>query len=199
MTERDVRLVNTSDAKIGEEFLADQRRRAVVTWNPIAGRLAKAPGVRSIYDSAQIPGEILDLCIVNTESLKSDPRLGRALVGAWYEVLALVRTPDARGRAAVAKMAELAGCSVQEFQTQLDSTFLFWEPDAAAEYAESVELQQNMELVRQFCFKKNLYGERAESVDDVGIAYPNGRVQGRDDAVRLRFDTTFVKTSDESP
>ncbi len=193
MSERDVQLVNTGDSKIRAEFLADKRRRAVVTWNPIASRLEQAPGVRSIYDSAQIPGEILDLCVVNTETLERDPRLGRALVGAWYEVLALMRKPDARGQAAVAKMAELAGCSVAEYQAQLATTFMFWEPAAAVAYAESSELQKNMEPVRQFCFAKHLLGESAHNVDDVGIAYPDGTVQGRGDSVRLRFDTSFAK------
>ena len=196
LSERDVRLVNTGDSKIGAEFLADKQRRAVVTWNPIASRLASEPGIRSIYDSAQIPGEILDLCVVKTETLQRDPRLGRALVGAWYEVLALMRDPDARGQAALAKMAELADCSVAEFQSQLETTFMFWDPAAAVNYARSPALRKNMQPVRQFCFAKKLLGEDVRSVDDVGIAYPDGTVQGDPNRVRLRFDTSFAQAAE---
>ena len=194
MSERDVRLVNTGESKIGAEFLADKRRRAVVTWNPIASRLEHAPDVRSIYDSAQIPGEILDLCVVNTETLRRDPRLGRALAGAWYEVLAIMRKPDARGQAAVAKMAELAGCSVAEYEAQLATTFMFWEPAAAVEFAESSDAAKtNMEPVRQFCFAKHLLGENVAQ-----RRRRRHRVSRRHGArpqrlVRLRFDTSFAK------
>jgi NitT/TauT family transport system substrate-binding protein len=195
MSQRDVRLLNTGDAKIGAEFLADKSRRAVVTWNPIASTLARAPGIRRIYDSSQIPGEILDLCIVNTEKARRDPRLGRALVGAWYEVLSTMHRPDAKGEAALAKMAKLAGCSPAEYQAQLKTTYMFWTAREALAFAESPELQQNMEPVREFCFDKELFGENARSVDEVGIAYPDGAVQGRRDNIRLRFDTSFLKPS----
>lgn len=193
MTQRDVRLVNTGDAKIAAEFLADKQIRAVVTWNPIAMELERAADVRVLFDSGQIPGEILDLCVVRMETLRADPRLGRALVGAWFEVLDLVNRNDAEGQAAIGKMAELAGCSVAEYQAQLGTTQMFWTPRAARAFAESAELQQNMEQVRQFCFAKGLFGDGARGADDVGIAYPDGVVQGRPDNVRLRFDTSFVK------
>lgn len=193
MSQRDVRLVNTGDSKIAAEFLADKRRHAVVTWNPIASSLAAAPGVNVIYDSSHIPGEILDLCVVNTDKLERDPRLGRALVGAWYEVLSLMRAPDPQSQPALAKMAELAGSSVEDFERQLQTTAMFWTPVDAVEFAESPELRTRMEPVRQFCFAKNLLGEDTQSVDDVGIAYPDGSVQGDPQRIKLRFDTSYAE------
>jgi NitT/TauT family transport system substrate-binding protein len=54
-----------------------------------------------------------------------------------------------------------------------------------------------MELVRQFCFKHGLLGKNIKSVDDVGIAYPDGSVQGRKDHVRLRFDPAFMQAAQQ--
>lgn len=193
MSQRDVRLINTGDSKISGEFLADKRRRAVVTWNPIAMELQRAADVRVLFDSRRIPGEILDLCVVRSETLQADPRLGRALVGAWFEVLDLMRSESAMGSAAIAKMAKLAGCSVGEYEAQLETTHMFWTPGSATAFAESAELQQNMERVRQFCFSKGLFGANAREADDIGIAYPDGAVQGRRKNVRLRFDTSIAE------
>lgn len=193
MSPREVRIVNTGDAKIGREFLSDSQPRAVVTWNPIARELERQQGVRVLFDSGQVPGEILDLCLVNTEVLREDPRLGRALVGAWYEVLELMRREDATGSAAISRMAELAGCNAAEFRGQLATTQIFWTPREAGEFAVSDELQDNMDLVRQFCFAKKLFGEEAQSADDIGIEFADGAVQGDRENVRLRFDASFVK------
>ena len=160
---------------------------------PDRGRIDAGTGVRSVFDSSEIPGEILDLCLVRTETLRRDPRLGRALVGTWYEVLKLMQDSGPSGREARAKMAELAGCSAAEFDAQLETTAMFWNPAAAVAHAESAELARDMEPVRRFCFAKKLWGEGVRSVNDVGIAYPDGTVQGNPAQVRLRFDTSFAK------
>ena len=52
LSQRDVRLLNTGDSKIGAEFLADKSRKAVVTWNPIASELEDKPGIECIFDSS---------------------------------------------------------------------------------------------------------------------------------------------------
>jgi NitT/TauT family transport system substrate-binding protein len=191
--EQDVRRINTGDSRIGADFLADPGRRAVVAWNPIAAELASAPGVRVLFDSGQIPGEILDLCVVRSDTLAADPRLGRALLGAWFEVLDMVRRDDERGKTAIARMAELSGCSVADFKSQLESTHMFWTPSEAIAFAESDELPNSMRRVGQFCFSKGLFGDDARRVDDVGIAYADGSVQGQRNNVLLRFDTSFAE------
>ncbi len=39
------------------------------------------PKTTLVFDSSKIPGEILDLMVVNTQTLKDNPKLGKALVG----------------------------------------------------------------------------------------------------------------------
>jgi NitT/TauT family transport system substrate-binding protein len=195
LSQSDVKLHGTGDSKIGNEFISNQAQKAVVTWNPIAMQLEREPNVRCIYDSSKIPGEILDLCVVNTRTLKRDPRLGRALVGAWYEVLSLMQQHNASGGVALTDMAERAGCSNPELTAQLQTTFMFWIPAAAADYSKSPALKTTMESVRQFCFAKKLLGENAKSVDDVGISYPDGAIQGNPENVKLRFDATFMNAA----
>jgi NitT/TauT family transport system substrate-binding protein len=51
--------------------------------------------------------------------------------------------------------------------------------------------------VRQFVFEHGLLGANTKSVDDVGIGYPDGDVQGKADRVRLRFELTYMKMAAE--
>ncbi|OGM96665.1 MAG: hypothetical protein A3B86_04775 [Candidatus Yanofskybacteria bacterium RIFCSPHIGHO2_02_FULL_38_22b] len=194
MTERDVNLVNTSDADIAPAFIADKSQKVVVTWNPMVMQIGQQPGVRNICTSADIPGEILDLMVVRTEVLRANPNLGKALVGAWYEVMALMtRRGDQRTTQALNIMAKASGATLTEFQSQLQTTAMFYTPQSAVQYTESSEIKQKMDFVRQFCFRNGLLGQNAKSADVVGIQYPDDTVQGDRNNVKLRFDSSYMK------
>ena len=57
---------------------------AVVTWNPLLSEIMAMPDSHEVFDSSKIPGEIIDLMVVNTETLKANPEArqgaGRRLV-----------------------------------------------------------------------------------------------------------------------
>lgn len=193
MTERDVTIVNTSDSDIGPAFIGNESQKAVFTWNPIVMQIAQTPGVTNIFDSSSIPGEILDLMVVRTDVLQKDPRLGRALSGAWYEILGLMSQRGKEADKAMKVMAELGGSNLTEYKQQLKTTAMFWTPESAVAFTTSKELQEKMEFVRQFCFKHGLLGLNAKSVDVVGISYPDGTVQGNPKNIKMRFVTTFMQ------
>src|SRR6056297_2487056 len=86
LSERDVTVTNTSDADMVSAYTTDDVT-AVVTWNPLVSEILSMPGSNKVFDSAQIPGEIIDLMIVNTETLAANPEFGKALTGAWYEIM----------------------------------------------------------------------------------------------------------------
>src|SRR5262249_10454197 len=89
---KQVRLVNTSDSDLVAAFTSDAGSSAAVTWKPLVSQLAKQKGITSLFNSSQIPGEILDLTVVRTEVLNrpdgSGQRFAKALTGAWYELMA---------------------------------------------------------------------------------------------------------------
>ncbi len=193
MSEADVEVVNTSDADIGPIFLADRSQQAVVTWNPIVMEIEQTPGVDKIFTSADIPGEILDMMVVRTDVLKQNPALGKALAGAWYEVMGIMSKRGPAGDQAIQAMAEASEATPTEFRSQLKTTAMFYTPQAAVDYTSSTEIQEKMNFVRQFCFKHGLLGEGVDSADVVGIKYPDGTVQGDSNNVKMRFDTTYME------
>ncbi len=192
-----VRMINTSDSDIATAFISDSSASAVVTWKPMVSQILKQKGVTSLFNSSQIPGEILDLTVVRTDVLDrpdgSGQRFAKALAGAWYEMMAQMSAKGPLADKVLAGIAEGSQDTLDSYKEQLSTTKMFYTPQSAADFGGSPELKQKMALVRQFCFEHNLLGSNTKSVDDVSIAYPDGSIQGRKDRVRLKFDVTYMQ------
>ena len=188
----DVKTVNTSDADIAAAFSSPQVT-AAVAWNPQVTTMKGVAGTSAVFTSADIPGEILDLMVVDTVTLKANPDLGKALAGIWYETMALMAQQDAEGAAARAAMAKLAGTTPEAFEGQLATTFLYADPKAAVAAMASGKLVTTMTRVRDFSFAQGLFGQGARSADAVGMEFPGGKTLGDPKAITLRFDPTFMQ------
>jgi NitT/TauT family transport system substrate-binding protein len=193
LTERDLKIVNTSDSDIGPVFISNPSEKVVVTWNPIALEIEQTPGVTRVFDSSMIPGEILDLLVVKTDVLKKHPQLGKALTGAWHEIMGIMSTRSPEAEKAIARMAELSGTTPASFKQQLKTTAMYYRPQDAITFAKSPELVRTMDFVRNFCFEHKLLGENAKSVDEVGIQFPDGKILGDAKNVKMRFSTEYVE------
>lgn len=188
----DVKTINTSDADIVGAFAAPAVN-AAVAWNPQLSVMKATPGARQVFSSADIPGEILDLLVVDTATLKANPNLGKALAGIWYETTALMQRQDAEGKAARAAMAKLAGTSPEVFESQLTTTYLYNDPKAAVAATSSPALITTMTRVRDFSYAKGLFGQGATSADAVGMAFPGNKTLGDASHVTLRFDASYMQ------
>lgn len=186
MSEKDLQVVNTSDADIAAIFATDAKG-AVVTWNPPLMQCKKEAGAELIFDSSQIGGEIIDMMVVRSDSPES---LKKALVGAWYETMAAMVGPGKD--TALAYMADFAGGSLAEFQSQLQTTAMFYTPAEAAAFSRSEQLKKTMEYVRSFSFDHGLYGD-ADSKDFVGISFADGTAIGNKSNIKLRFDAGYMQ------
>ena len=194
LSEQDVTVVNTSDADIVSVFTGTEDVQNVVTWNPLLAEVAAVPAATLLFDSAQIPGEIIDLMVVNSETLAANPNFGKALVGAWYETLAIMRGDDAAAIAARTAMAEASGTDLAGFDAQLAATRMFWDPAEAVSFNGSLQLLETMDRVRKFSHDKGLMGG---GLDSVGIAFPDNQTLGNPDSIKLRFDQTFMQMAAE--
>ena len=192
LAERDIKVVNTSDADIVSAF-ATPGVTATVTWKPQLAEVSAMPKTTLVFDSSKTPGEILDLMVVNSQVLKANPKLGKALVGAWYETLALMLAKDAKATAALESMAKASGTDLAGFKGQLATTYLYSTPAAAVAAAKAPDLVKKMDLVRKFSFDHGLLGEGAKTVDAVGIEFPGGVTLGNKANLKLRFDPAYMQ------
>ena len=190
MSERDLTVVNTSDADIVAAFTSEDVT-SVVTWNPLLAEVQSMPSVSPVFDSSSIPGEIIDMLVVSTEAVQ-DPRFGKALVGAWYETMAVMSGADS-GEEAKALMAEAAGTDLAGYNAQLAATQMFYEPQPAVAFVRSEALNKTMTYVTEFSFKHGLLGDGAPDAGFIGIELPSGEILGSKSNVKLRFDDTYMQ------
>lgn len=190
LAERDIKVVNTTDADLVAAFNT-KNVSTVVTWNPLLSEIKKHPEGNLVFDSSKIPGEIIDLLVVHTDTLQQNPELGKALVGAWYEIMSTMQGGGNQAKAAREAMAAASGTDLSGYQSQLDSTRMFYNPAEAVTFTESKALPTTMQLVAEFSFEHGLLGEGASDAGFIGIKTPAG-IYGDKKNIKLRFDPTFM-------
>ena len=191
LKEKDLKVVNTSDADMAAAWKTKDVS-AVVTWNPIVEEILADKSAKKVFDSSQIPGEIMDLTVVNTTTLKDNPDFAKALTGIWFETLALMNAKTPEGKAAREAMAKASGTDLAGFESQLATTKLFDKPADASAFTRSAEIGATMDKVRRFLFDHSLLGQGAKSADAVGIELADGKVLGDKKKIGFRFTDTYM-------
>lgn len=192
LKEKDITVVNTSDADIVAAFSSPDVT-ALVTWNPQLSEVRSMPDAHGVFDSSRIPGEIIDMMVVNSATLKDNPKLGKALAGAWYETLAVMARNDGAGVAARTHMGQASGTDLAGFESQLKTTKMFYTAAEAVKFTDGADLIKTMDHVRKFSFDHGILGEGARSVDAVGISFPGDKLLGDKGNVKLRFSSAYMK------
>ena len=191
LSEADVQVVNTSDADMVAIYGTDDVT-SVATWNPLLSEISQQPSSTVAFNSAQIPGEIIDLLVINTDTLSAHPELGKALTGAWYEIMATMSSDSEQGVAARSYMAEASGTDLAGYEAQLAATKMFYTPAAALELTNSAQLKQTMQYVAEFSFDHGLLGDGAPDAGFIGVQMPAGDY-GDSGNLKLRFDPTYMQ------
>jgi NitT/TauT family transport system substrate-binding protein len=192
LSERDIKVVNTSDADLVAAFTTPGVQ-AVATWNPLLAEIEATPGVTKVFDSSQIPGEIIDLMVVNSDTLQANPAFGKALTGAWYEIMSIMSADTPAGIAAREQMAKASGTDLAGYEAQLAATKMFYSASDAVAFATSPKLPATMTKVAEFSFSHGLLGEGAQSSDAIGMSFAKDVVTGDAGNLKLRFDPSFMQ------
>lgn len=188
-SERDLTVINTSDADMVAAY-STKDVTSVVTWNPLLSEITAMPNSHKVFDSSKIPGEIIDLMVVNTETLKANPNFGKALTGAWYEIMA--NMTGAKAREAKEFMGKASGTDLAGYEAQLASTKMFYQPAAAVDFVKSQQLKTTMQYVAEFSFEHGLLGEGADDAGFIGVETPTG-VYGSSSNIKFRFDPSYME------
>lgn len=86
---RDIKPV-ALDVHAHESAYLTDKVDAVVTFEPVKGKLLAA-GARNLFDSSQIPGEIIDVLVVRDDLDASRLSQAQALLKAWFGALEYLR------------------------------------------------------------------------------------------------------------
>jgi NitT/TauT family transport system substrate-binding protein len=150
------------------------------------------PKATLVFDSSKIPGEIQDLLVVRRDA--PDP-VKKALVGAWYEAMAVMSGQGKQTDEAIDAMAKFAGGTVPEFKAQLRTTRMFYAPQDGIAFMESPVLEKTAKTVAGFCFDHGLLGQGAKSADFIGIQLPDGKVVGDAKNIKIHYNVEYVKAA----
>ncbi|MDD2369602.1 MAG: lipid kinase, partial [Sulfuricurvum sp.] len=149
------------------------------------------------FDSSKIPGEIIDMMVVNTQTLKDNPKLGKALTGAWYEIMGIMSKNDAKGIEARTLMAKASGASLKDYQSQLTTTKMFYTAAEAQKFTEDPKLITTMGDVSKFSFAHGLLGSKAKNEGFIGMTFPANKTLGNTKNTKLRFTSEYMKQAAE--
>jgi NitT/TauT family transport system substrate-binding protein len=188
MSERDLKVRNASDVDIPSIFKTE-KNAAVVTWNPPLQTVRNMEDAQLVFDSSQIPEEVMDLLVVKSSA---DERFKKAITGAWYELMQKLSTPGNEASRLISLMAANAGATDAEFRAQLRTTAMFYNPAEAAAVFASEKAAKTLDFIRIFSFEKGLFGQGASSANFVGIALPGNKVLGDKSNIKLRFDPSYM-------
>lgn len=98
--------------------LQSERVAAAVSYAPIDGPI-QAQGYRSIFDSRQMPGVIVDVLVVRTDALQRRPQAVDAMLHAWGAGLHALQQDPAGAAAALAPGTDLSPAQYQAVQRGL--------------------------------------------------------------------------------
>ena len=188
LAEKDLKVVNTSDADMAAAYKTPEVT-AVVTWKPIVSTILESPDAKKVFDSSQIPGEIIDLMVANTAVVKDNSNFAKALVGIWYDTVAAM---DTKAKEAMGKASGTDGAG---FDSQLATTKLFSAAKDAVAFTNSAGLKTTTERVSKFLFDKSLLGKDAKSAGAIGVEFPDKKVFGDTANVKLRYDASFMQAA----
>ncbi len=125
MKPKDVKIVNLSAGDAAAAFLSG-RVDAATVWNPWVNKIELSGKGRKLFSSADAPGLVPDLLVVQEKSLAANRKDFLGMVKAWYDVEEFIRTrPDE----AVKIMAKIVEMSPAEYKVFLPGTRFFGEKD----------------------------------------------------------------------
>lgn len=185
-------ITKASDADISA-IVKSSKQNAAVSWNPYLADVRATKGVNIVCDSSSIPGEIIDMVVVGDEV---DANSRRALVGAWYETIAMVKAGNAKVIEELAKQADgdsnPVSVSVPAFKAQLKTTHMFYDPKDAVAFVMNKKLRGTMKSVIDFSFKAGVY-DGVDNAAELGVKFADGSILGNPKKVRLTFDPSIMQ------
>ncbi len=125
MTPRDVKIVNLSAGDAAAAFLSG-RVDAATVWNPWVNKIELSGKGRKLFSSADAPGLVPDLLVVQEKSLAANRKDFVGMVKAWYDVEAFIRN---KPEEAVKIMAKIVEMKPEEYKVFLPGTRFFGETE----------------------------------------------------------------------
>lgn len=139
----------------------------VVTVNPYKEMLIREKQAQSLFDSREIPKEIMDLIVIRRDVLLEHPNFAQALLATWFTIME--RLQGNNRIATIDSMAKLMNISRDEYIAQIQEITLNDTPTKALAAIRDRAMQKTMRFIRHFTERYEL---TANIPYDRWISYP---------------------------
>jgi len=124
---------------------------AVVTYEPSKSMLINA-GAHVLFDSTQIPNEIVDVLVANDHTIKEKSESLSALLNGWFKALKYIKYNQAT---ALKEMAKNEDISLEEFKTAFQELVIPTKEDNLVMLAEDGTLFKPLDRLSELMYKQN--------------------------------------------
>jgi NitT/TauT family transport system substrate-binding protein len=160
---------------------------AIMVWNPFVLQTLKTrPDAKVLFDSASIPGEIIDMVVMADDSLKKPggQAFAHAVIDTYYSVNQLLADPQKGDETLIALGAKFSNLGLEEMKKVVEQTRFYKTADEGINVLENKDLPALMKTITDFCIVHQIV-PNAPTMD-----YPGQRTKG---GAQLRFDSGFIK------
>ncbi len=165
--------------------------QAIMVWNPfVLQTLNDRPDAKVLFDSSQIPGEIVDMVVIGKDSLAKPgaDKFVQAVIETFYRMNAALADPQSGDETLVAVGKKFSQLGLDDMKKVVQQTVFYKSPAEAEALLTGDEFKNNMKTVQEFCVNHGLVKDASYDFGDADQA----------GGVKLRFDPTFVKKAKEA-
>lgn len=166
--------MQTGDASVG----------SIMVWNPfVMETLNKVSSSRRLFDSSEIPDEIIDMVVVGRDSLGKEggARFVRCLLETFYEINRRMDDPASADKTLVAIGAKFSNLQLEDMKQVVSQTRFYKNPDEALALLTSQQFRQTtMPSVVAFSVENQIVSQQPT------IEYDGAEAQ-------LSFDLSHLK------
>ncbi|OQW91137.1 MAG: hypothetical protein BWK78_05420 [Thiotrichaceae bacterium IS1] len=154
------------------EMFTDDEIDGVVTANPYKDLLIQDYQAQVLFDSRQIPKEIVDLIIIRRDIHENYPQFAQALLATWFAMMEKLQGNNRT--VALDAMAKMLNTSRDDVSLHLQQINFFDTPTRALAALRDRSLQKTMRFIKYFAERHSLTGDVPY---DRWVSYP-GRAPG---------------------
>jgi NitT/TauT family transport system substrate-binding protein len=166
-----------------------ETHQAIMVWNPfVLQTLNDRPDAKVLFDSSMIPGEIVDMVVVAGDVLEREhaDKFVNAVIATFYRMNEELAEPDTGDKALVALGEKFSRLGLEDMKKVVQQTQFYKTADDAIALLEGDEFKNTMQVVEKFCVDQGL-------VSDPQYGF------GAETGVKLRFDSSFIKSWKDEP
>ncbi|MDZ4849050.1 MAG: hypothetical protein SGI77_07130 [Pirellulaceae bacterium] len=154
----------------------DNKVRSIIVWNPFVMQTLKSKSdAKVIFDSTDIPEEIIDMVVVGKDSLSKPggKNFAMAILDVYYAINKRMADPKTADETLVAIGAKFSSLKLDEMKKIVEQTSFYSTPDAAIAILESDKFQkETMPAVAAFCESHGIIARKPS----IGFSNPESQV-----------------------